>query len=305
MQAEAVKDEDFYDSTVEVTVSRDMSSFMRVAEQQQAMLLVLSGARIGHRVVLGESSLTIGRGSTCELILDADSVSRQHAVVEFSGGSYRLVDKGSTNGTYVNHHRIRERVLNDGDQIQIGKALLKYLAGGNIETVYHEEFQRLMHHDGLTGARTKASFEEAYRIALMVERSKPKVVSLIVLDIDHFKQVNDAHGHTCGDAVLQQLAAIVKGVVANRYLFGRLGGEEFGVLLEGESMGTACELAEQIRGLVERARFSFEDVHIPITVSLGVAERAAGSLEAAEDFFERADQRLYAAKAEGRNCVRC
>jgi two-component system, cell cycle response regulator len=300
-----VKDEDFYDSTVEVTVSRDMSSFMRVAEQQQAMLLVLSGARIGHRVVLGEASLTIGRGSTCELILDADSVSRQHAIVEFSGGSYRLLDKGSTNGTFVNHHRIRERVLNDGDQIQIGKALLKYLAGGNIEAVYHEEFERLMHHDGLTGARTKASFEEAYRIALMVERSKPKVVSLIVFDIDHFKQVNDTHGHTCGDAVLQQLSAIVKDLVASRYLFGRLGGEEFGVLLEGEGGPQACELAEQIRARIEHAHFSFEDVHIPITVSLGVAERAAGSVETAEDFFERADQRLYTAKAEGRNCVRC
>src|SRR5690606_41470496 len=70
-------DLDFYDSTVEVTVSRDMTGFMRVAEQQQAMLLVLSGARIGHRILLGESELSIGRGSACGLILDADSVSRQ------------------------------------------------------------------------------------------------------------------------------------------------------------------------------------------------------------------------------------
>src|SRR5690606_947685 len=161
-------DLDFYDSTVEVTVSRDMTGFMRVAEQQQAMLLVLSGARIGHRILLGESELSIGRGSACGLILDADSVSRQHATIEWAGGKHRLVDKGSTNGTFVNHHRISERVLHDGDQVQIGKALLKYLAGGNIEAVYHEEFQRLMHHDGLTGARTKASFDESYRIALMV-----------------------------------------------------------------------------------------------------------------------------------------
>ncbi len=299
-----VKDEDFYDSTVEVTVSRDMSSFMDVAQQQQAMLLVLSGERIGHRVQLGETRLMIGRGTTCELILDADSVSRQHACVEWSDGQHRLVDKGSTNGTFVNHQRIGERVLHDGDQIQIGKALLKYLAGGNIEAVYHEEFQRLMHHDGLTNARTKASFEEAYRVALMVERAKPKPVSLILFDIDHFKRVNDTHGHTAGDAVLQQLAGIVEAMVGSRYLFGRLGGEEFGILLEGEPLGEACALAEQIRRRVQDAKFRFEDVPIPITVSLGAAERAPGAPETAEEFFERADQLLYAAKGAGRNCVR-
>lgn len=299
-----VKDEDFYDSTVEVTVSRDMSGFMHVAEQQQAMLLVLSGARIGHRVVLNDNPLTIGRGSSCELILDADSVSRNHAVVEVADGRHRLVDKGSTNGTFVNHNRVRERMLHDGDQIQIGKALLKYLAGGNIEAVYHEEFQRLMHHDGLTNARTRVSFDEAFRVALMMERSNPKPLSLIVFDIDHFKQVNDTHGHTAGDAVLQQLASVVEGVLADRHMFGRLGGEEFGVLLEGHALAEACELAEQLRVRVQQARFVFEKTHIPISVSLGVAERAPGSGEAAEALFERADQRLYAAKSAGRNCVR-
>lgn len=282
-----------------------MSGLMQVAGDQQAMLLVLSGARIGHRVVLGEQTLRIGRGSNCELILDADSVSRQHAVVEWCAGQHRLVDKGSTNGTFVNHHRIAERVLRDGDQVQIGKALLKYLAGGNIEAMYHEEFQRLMHHDGLTGARTKASFDEAYRVALMMERAKPQSLSLILFDIDHFKQVNDTHGHTAGDAVLQQLATIVDGVIASRYMFGRLGGEEFGILLEGENLPAARELAEQIRSRVLDSKFTFEAVHIPITISLGVAERGPGSEEGAEQFFERADQLLYAAKSAGRNCVRC
>jgi diguanylate cyclase (GGDEF)-like protein len=300
----SVKDEDFYDSTVEVTVSRDMSGFMQVAQKQQAMLLVLSGARIGHRALLGDAELTIGRGTSCELILDADSVSRQHAMVEYRDGNHCLLDKGSTNGTFVNHHRIRERILIDGDQIQIGKALLKYLAGGNIEAVYHEEFQRLMHHDGLTGARTKASFDEAYRVSLMTQRSQPKPVSLIVFDIDHFKKVNDTHGHTAGDAVLQQLAGIVRDVLAERYLFGRLGGEEFGLLLEGEPLATAQEFAETLRVRVEHAAFRFEDTPISMTISLGVAERQPGAEESADQFFERADQLLYAAKEAGRNCVR-
>ena len=172
----SIKDDDLYDTTTEVTVSRDMGGVLNLAREQQAMLLVLSGARIGQRVTLDQAPLIIGRGSSCGLVLDADSVSRQHAQVEWENGRHHLVDKGSTNGTFVNHQRIQSRVLNDGDQVQIGKALLKYLEGGNIEAMYHEEFERLMHHDGLTNARTKASFEEAFRVALMMARSKPKAI---------------------------------------------------------------------------------------------------------------------------------
>src|SRR5688572_4419370 len=107
-----------------------MQSLVRVASEQQALLVVLSGTRLGHRTVLGDKHVEIGRGSSCELILDADSVSRRHARVERFGGGHKIVDLGSTNGTYVNATRIAEHILRDGDRIQIGKALLKYIAGG-------------------------------------------------------------------------------------------------------------------------------------------------------------------------------
>jgi len=300
----SIKDDDLYDTTTEVTVSRDMGGVLNLARQQQAMLLVLSGARIGQRVTLDQAPLVIGRGSSCGLVLDADSVSRQHAQVEWENGRHLLVDKGSTNGTFVNHQRIQSRALNDGDQVQIGKALLKYLEGGNIEAMYHEEFERLMHHDGLTGARTKASFEEAFRVALMMARANPKPISLVAFDLDHFKKVNDTHGHTAGDAVLQQLSQAVTGVVKDRYLFARVGGEEFAILLEGEPLGVAEELAEALRAAVAGSEFRFESTHIPVTLSLGVAQHGHGGAEDAESFYERADQALYAAKKAGRNCVR-
>jgi diguanylate cyclase (GGDEF)-like protein len=300
----SIKDDDLYDTTTEVTVSRDMGGVLNLARQQQAMLLVLSGARIGQRVTLDQAPVIIGRGSSCGLVLDADSVSRQHAQVEWSEGHHQLVDKGSTNGTFVNHQRIQSRVLSDGDQVQIGKALLKYLEGGNIEAMYHEEFERLMHHDGLTGARTKASFEEAFRVALMMARSTPKPISLVAFDLDHFKQVNDTHGHTAGDAVLQQLSKVVTDVVKDRYLFARVGGEEFAVLMEGEPLGVAQELAEQLRHAVQSSAFQFENTRIPVTLSLGVAQHADAGKEDAEAFYERTDQALYAAKKAGRNCAR-
>jgi two-component system cell cycle response regulator len=159
-------DDELYESTLEVTISRDMRSLIRVAGQQQALLLVLSGPRLGNRTVLSDAPIEIGRGSTSGLVLDADSVSRRHAKIEPAGSGHQLTDLGSTNGTYVNGLRVKEHVLKDGDRVQIGKALLKYLAGGNIEGAYHEEVQRLMLFDALTGVYNKRHFDESLRVAL-------------------------------------------------------------------------------------------------------------------------------------------
>src|SRR6187399_668575 len=155
-----------------------MSSLVNTAAQQQALLIVLSGPRLGTRSVLAEAAVDIGRGSACHLILDADSVSRRHARIEWTGQQHRLVDLASTNGTYLNGTRVRDSLLKDGDRIGIGKALLKYMAGGNIEAAYHEEIQRLMRFDALTGIYNKRQFDESLRLAIFTTRTLPKPVSL-------------------------------------------------------------------------------------------------------------------------------
>jgi diguanylate cyclase (GGDEF)-like protein len=296
-------DDEYLESTLEVTISRDMSSLVKTAAQQQALLIVLSGPRLGTRSVLGEAPVDIGRGSSCQLILDADSVSRRHARIEWTGGEHRLLDLGSTNGTFVNGSRVRDAVLHDGDRIGIGKALIKYVAGGNIEGAYHEEIQRLMRFDALTGAYNKRHFEESLRLAVFTTRATPKALSMIVFDLDHFKKVNDTHGHTAGDQVLCELAKVVKEELFPDQIFGRVGGEEFAVLWEGAGLQAASDHAEKIRARVANHRFGFEGVSFPITLSLGVAERSVGEDEDAERLYERADEKLYQAKAAGRNRV--
>lgn len=297
-------DHDLSEKTVELTISRDSGGAVRFVTPQHALLVVIAGPRLGHRVVLSEQPLEIGRGTDCGLQLDADSVSRRHARIEWTGTTHKLVDLRSTNGTFVNETRIHERELADGDRPQIGKVLLKYIAGGNVEGAYHEEVQRLMRFDGLTGAHNKSHFNESLNAALARARARPAPVSLIVLDLDHFKMINDTHGHTAGDAVLRQAASIVAREVANDQLFARVGGEEFAVLCPGAPLDVAQRTAERIRRAVEGAAFSFEGVAIRVTVSLGCAERTAGSGESPQSFFERADVKLYAAKSAGRNCVR-
>ncbi len=296
-------DDEYLESTLEVTISRDMSSLVNTAAQQQALLIVLSGPRLGTRSLLAEAPVDIGRGSACHLILDADSVSRRHARIEWTGQSHRLVDLASTNGTYLNGARVRDSLLRDGDRIGIGKALLKYMAGGNIEAAYHEEIQRLMRFDALTGVYNKRHFDESLRLAIFTTRTLPKPVSLIVFDLDHFKRINDTHGHTAGDQVLCEVAQVVKEALYPDQIFGRIGGEEFAVLWEGSGLRAASDQAERIRSRVAAHRFSFEGASFPVTVSLGVAERGIGNDEEAERLYERADDKLYQAKAGGRNRV--
>jgi diguanylate cyclase (GGDEF)-like protein len=199
--------------------------------------------------------------------------------------------------------RVRDAVLKDGDRIGIGKALLKYMAGGNIEGAYHEEIQRLMRFDALTGVYNKRHFEESLRLAVFTTRTSPRPLSLIVFDLDHFKRINDTHGHTAGDQVLCELAKVVNETLFPDQIFGRIGGEEFAVLWEGSKLRTAVEHAEKIRARVAGHHFSFEGNSFPITVSLGVAERPPGHEEEAERLYERADEKLYQAKAGGRNRV--
>jgi diguanylate cyclase (GGDEF)-like protein len=294
-------DDELYESTLEVTISRDMRSLIRVAGQQQALLLVLSGPRLGNRTVLSDAPIEIGRGSTSGLVLDADSVSRRHAKIEPAGSGHQLTDLGSTNGTYVNGLRVKEHVLKDGDRVQIGKALLKYLAGGNIEGAYHEEVQRLMLFDALTGVYNKRHFDESLRVALSTSQGSP--LSLIVLDIDHFKKVNDTHGHMAGDAVLCATANVVKETAPANYLFARVGGEEFAVLCPNTTLATAKVCAEKIRIAVAANLPTFEEKSLPVTVSLGLAELKPGSEEEPEALYGRADEKLYQAKDSGRNRV--
>jgi diguanylate cyclase (GGDEF)-like protein len=296
--------DDLFETTVEVTVTREFSrSFKRSSVPGQAFLVVIAGPRLGHRVLLSQEALEIGRGANCSFQLDADSVSRLHARIDWDGGHHKVVDLRSTNGTFVNEVRITEHTLVDGDRIGIGKVLLKYLSGENVEAAYHEEIQRLMRYDGLTGVYNRSHFDETIHNVIWRSRFDPQAITLVVFDLDHFKRINDTWGHPAGDAVLRQSAAVVSQTVPQGCLLARTGGEEFAVLCPGLNYTQGHQVAEHIRRAVESAQFVWEGTRIPVTVSLGVSEKLPSD-SSHETLYERADAQLYAAKAAGRNCVR-
>jgi diguanylate cyclase len=158
--------------------------------------------------------------------------------------------------------------------------------------------------DGLTGLTNRRGFEMAIGDCLAHRTSRDEGPSLLVADIDHFKNVNDSYGHQFGDKVLKAVAQILRDNVKGKDTAARYGGEEFVVLLPDTPPEGARRLAENIRAIVERCRIkraADNGAVANITISIGIAGFRPG--EAAHDLVARADAALYAAKGEGRNRV--
>lgn len=268
----------------------------------KACLVIIYGADLGRRVVLDGNPIEIGRSLKCELSLDQESVSRHHARITWDGHRYRLVDLSSTNGSYVNDELAHERVLRDGDQLKIGRTILKFLWGDSVETEYHEVIYKLMTFDGLTQVHNKRFFHETLEREVSRAARYRRPMSLVLFDIDHFKRVNDTHGHLAGDALLRQLATKVRDQIRREDVFARVGGEEFAILLPEIEQAGAVQFAEKIRRISEISTFRFEDVLIGVTLSLGVA-RLASDTKSGEELYRLADEALYSAKQTGRNRV--
>lgn len=259
-------------------------------------------AEIGKRIKLENDELTIGRGSDVDITIDRDSVSRRHAKIVQTGNQYAIIDLGSTNGTYVNDEPISERTLRDGDLVKIGNAIYKFLSGGNVESAYHEEIYKLTIVDGLTQAHNKRYFMEFLERELSRVSRTGRPLSLVMFDLDHFKVINDTHGHLTGDAILKDLCTRIFTTVRKDELLARYGGEEFVVVLPEADHEGCMEFAERIRVLVEVEHFVFEGDTIPVTISIGCATTMGETVTVAQ-FIKEADDNLYAAKRGGRNKV--
>jgi diguanylate cyclase (GGDEF)-like protein len=260
------------------------------------------GANLGRRYPLDRPFVTIGRDTENDIVLDRDSVSRRHARLALANGQRVVVDLGSTNGTYVNDQQVQEHVLCTGDQIKIGNTILKFLSGQDAEQAYHEEIYRMTIMDGLTGVYNKRYFMESLERELGRSKRYNRTLSLIMFDIDHFKDVNDTYGHLAGDHVLKELAQLVRGRTRSEEIVARYGGEEFAILVPETGQQGAVQLAEHLRSLVESHRFVFENETIPMTISLGVATSGGHEWDSTT-FIKHADSALYSAKRSGRNCV--
>ena len=261
-------------------------------------------AQLGKRYVLEASPTSIGRGQDNHVVLDSDSVSRRHCHIERrASAGWFAVDDGSTNGTYVNDDHIRGPVrLRSGDRVKVGPTIFKYLSGTDVESLYHEEIYRITIIDGLTQAHNKRHLFEALEKEITRSRRHGRDLACIMFDIDHFKKINDTHGHLAGDYVLKEVARVVRSRLRGEETFARYGGEEFCIVAPETPLDGARVLAEDIRKRVAEASFAFQGERIGCTISCGVALLGEGDKDGVS-LIKAADEQLYVAKRTGRNRV--
>jgi diguanylate cyclase (GGDEF)-like protein len=258
---------------------------------------------LGRRFVLDVPKLRIGRDFDNDIVIRSDSVSRNHARLERQGNQLVLKDLDSTNGTFANNdpQRVTVRHLLPGDQIHIGETVFKFLAGSDIEAQYHAAVNRAAITDGLTGLANRTRLDTLLTEEIPRAQRYGRALSVLMLDIDHFKRINDTHGHLAGDTVLRQIAGLLHQRLRPSDEIGRYGGEEFCAILPETTLEQAALIAESLRAMVEAHAFAIEAQRASVTISIGLATLRPDMQ--VHDLYRAADERLYEAKRGGRNRV--
>jgi len=274
-------------------------------------LQVVDGPGVGrwHRFKPGERcSLTVGRTDEAQFVIEHATVSRCHARFTWlrMGPEFLMLleDLESTNGTSVNGVKTQSTYLKQGDLVALGDVVIRFQLLSPSEV---SERERLIakasaaETDALTGLATRLYMEEALPQLCRECDARGLALSLLIIDLDHFKRVNDTFGHPVGDQVLAAVARVVMGSVRDSDVAVRFGGEEFLTFLPGTELRSCAIVAERVRAAVASFDASKIGEGLKLTVSIGAAERAPG--EAIGEVLRRADQALYRAKTGGRDRV--
>jgi diguanylate cyclase (GGDEF)-like protein len=265
-----------------------------------ACLVVLQGPRLGQRVELGEAAFVIGRGPDCDLQIVDRSISRRHAQIWHEPSGYRVKDLDSTNKTHLNDQPIIEAELRDGDHITIGACVLKFMERSSVEARYHEEIYQLATADPLTGLCNRRQFLELFERELARTATHRRSLALLIVDLDHFKAINDEFGHPAGDGVLRQIAAELQRHAREEFILARIGGEEFAFVLPEHELADALAFAECLCAAIAALATDEQVGFRPVTVSIGVAAWAP-QMGGVSDLMRATDAQLYRAKEGGRN----
>jgi diguanylate cyclase (GGDEF)-like protein len=170
--------------------------------------------------------------------------------------------------------------------------------------VYEHKLIEMSRLDPMTMLLNRSHLERGLMEDIKRSERFGTALSVMMIDIDLFKTINDTHGHLCGDRIICQVAALIKETVRQVDIVGRYGGEEFCCILPETSAGNACVIAERLRETVEKSKLGFEGQALQVTVSLGIAEYG-GACDTLETLIKAADDALYVSKRSGRNRVTC
>ncbi|MCX5758543.1 MAG: GGDEF domain-containing protein [Candidatus Hydrogenedentes bacterium] len=260
---------------------------------------------IGHEIALTEDSYVFGRGQQTDVRITAPSVSREHArVMRISaenGDEFSVTDLGSSNGTFVNDEQIETARLQNGDKLQMGDVLFKFVLQDEADVRFYNDLHKLIHYDQLTGLFKMDAFKRELDEEFHREGAQ-RVLTLAMTDLDGLKKVNDTHGHLAGRMVVREMGAIIRHALREQDRAGLYGGDEAIIFFPETPLDEAHVVAERLRVAIEQRLFEFHGKTFHVSISQGLAEWPRHG-KTIEQIIASADQALYAAKAAGRNCV--
>jgi len=275
-----------------------------VVRADRGTLTAIAGPHAGATFTLEVNQTMLGRDPTANIVVDDASVSRHHARITCHDRTLHFVeDLGSTNGTFVCGRRVRRAALTTGDRLQLGRDTVYRFAVVDRE---EEEFQRRLYdasmRDMLTQLPNRRTLLERLAGEIAHAERTAGELGVLMIDLDHFKAINDNFGHLAGDEVLKAIAHAGAEAIRAGDVFARYGGEEFVVLARDAKKEEATALAERLRSSIVDVRVEFGSAAIAVTVSVGVATLSECSRgDDGHQLLARADQRLYRAKLSGRN----
>ena len=276
------------------------------APARKASLVVLGGWEIGREIELAEHEHVLGRSFGADTRVDSPSVSREHAritcVHEDGASHFAITDLGSSNGTRVNGALFESARLHNGDKIQMGDILFKFVLRDEADARFYQDVHRLIHYDQLTGLLTM----DAFRRQLMAEMRKSGVegrLTIAMTDLDGLKRVNDTYGHLAGRMVVREMGVMIRHALRDQDLPALYGGDEAVILFPRTGLDQARQTAEVLRRTIAERVFEHRGHTFQVTISQGLSEWPRHG-RSVEELIAAADAALYAAKASGRNCVR-
>ena len=276
-------------------------------------LVFLSGDLIAVPIPIEREEVSLGRAIEADVRINDTKVSRLHARIrsvtdpETGRTDFVLEDLESRNGTFLNGRRVCEEELQSGDKIMVGDHILRFEFLDEIDREYQRQIHRLISHDDLTGLLSGRSFFSELRRELARSSAEERGFCVLMMDIDHFKNVNDKYGHLTGSKTLEEIGACIVRCLRSGDAAARFGGEEFAAFLLEAELGQAMVAADRIRNCIEEENFSVmhrgqTSGHHHVTISIGISSFPEDSRDPIE-LVEMADSALYRAKREGRNRV--
>jgi diguanylate cyclase (GGDEF)-like protein len=298
----------FEKTVVDPLKIRDKGSLDSSGHQYNLIFTVMSGNELdfGKVFTFSKDRICMGRDKENDIVLDDPKVSKVHCEINllYTDVLEQIIikDLDSTNGTYVNGILINQNILKAGDKIEVGETVLRFSYNDEIEEQYHAKLFTFASTDSLTGMYNKRYILNEMENQMRIVRRNQRLFSIVMLDLDDFKTINDSYGHMAGDEYLKKVAQTISSSLREQDTASRFGGEEFLVLLPETMIDGAFKLAERIRKKIEKMVLDFQGHSISSTISAGVSQFDSDFSDA-ESFIRSADIALYRSKNEGKNQV--